>query len=349
MKYFTWLFASALLLSCAKEKKGYKPQFNTVTATTLHEQQDIGVRAVTNDGDKVWYAGSMGNFGALSINGGKALSGVISKDTLYPEFRSIAQTKDAIFILNAGTPALLYKVTKDSKHNKLVYTEAGEKVFYDSMKFRNDKEGIAIGDPVNECLSVITTKDGGETWRKVSCIKLPAVEEGEACFAASNTNLVVRGDKTWIISGGKKSRVFYSTDKGGTWKVYDTPILQGEAPTGMFSVDFYDDEVGFAVGGDYTDAKGNKANKILTEDGGKTWKLMADGTAYGYSSCVQFVPNSKGNGLITVGPSGVWYSYDRGTTWKKIHDEKSFHTIRFVDTKTAIVAGQNSIVRLNFK
>jgi len=349
MKYFTGLFAAMLLFSCAKEKKDYKPQFTTVTATTLHEQQDIGVRAITIDSDKVWYAGSMGNFGALPLNGGKALTGVISKDTLYPEFRSIAQTKDAVFLLNAGTPALLYKVTKDTKHNKLVYNETGEKVFYDSMKFRNDDEGIAIGDPVNECLSVIVTRDGGATWKKMSCIKLPMVEEGEACFAASNTNLVVRGNKTWIISGGKKSRVFYSADKGENWSVTETPILQGDAPTGMFSVDFYDDNIGFAVGGDYTNASGNKANKILTEDGGKSWKVVADGTAFGYSSCVQFVPKSEGNGLVTVGPSGVWYSYDRGATWKKIHDEKSFHTIRFIDDKSAIAAGQNSIVRLDFR
>lgn len=349
MKYFAGLFSAMLFFSCAKEKKDYKPQFTTVTTTTLHEQQDIGVRAITIDGDKVWYAGSMGNFGALPLNGGKALTGVISKDTLYPEFRSIAQTKDAVFLLNAGTPALLYKVTKDTKHNKLVYTETGEKVFYDSMKFRNDDEGIAIGDPVNECISVIITRDGGNTWKKMSCIKLPMVEEGEACFAASNTNLVVHGNKTWIISGGKKSRVFYSADKGENWSVTETPILQGDAPTGMFSVDFYDDNIGFAVGGDYTNASGNKANKILTEDGGKSWKLMADGTAFGYASCVQFVPKSDGNGLVTVGPSGVWYSYDRGATWKKIHDEKSFHTIRFIDDKSAIAAGQNSIVRLDFK
>lgn len=349
MKYFAGLFSAMLFFSCAKEKKDYKPQFTKVIATTLHEQQDIGVRAITIDGDKVWYAGSMGNFGALPLNGSKALTGVISKDTLYPEFRSIAQTKNAVFLLNAGTPALLYKVTKDKKHNTLVYTEAGEKVFYDSMKFRNDDEGIAIGDPVNECISVIVTGDGGNTWKKMSCIKLPMVEEGEACFAASNTNLVVHGNKTWIISGGKKSRVFYSADKGENWSVTETPILQGDAPTGMFSVDFYDDNIGFAVGGDYTNAQGNKANKILTEDGGKSWKLMADGTAFGYASCVQFVPKSEGNGLVTVGPSGVWYSYDRGATWKKIHDEKSFHTIRFIDDKSAIAAGQNSIVRLDFK
>lgn len=349
MKYFAGLFTAFILFSCAKEKKDYKPQFTTVTATTLHEQENIGVRAITIDGGKMWYAGSMGNFGAIPVNGGKALSGVISKDTLYPEFRSIAQTKDAIFILNAGTPALLYKVSKDGKHNKLVYTETGDKVFYDSMKFRNDKEGIAIGDPVNECMSVIITRDGGETWSKVSCIKLPKVEEGEAAFAASNTNLVVHEDKTWVISGGRKSRVFYSADKGENWSVNETPILQGDAPTGMFSVDFYDDNVGFAVGGDYTDAKGNKANKILTEDGGKTWKKVADGQAFGYASCVQFVPDSEGDGLVTVGPSGIWYSYDRGASWKKIHDNTKLHTIRFIDAKSAIAAGQDAIVKFSFK
>lgn len=349
MKYFAGLFAAALFFSCADEKKDYKPQFITVTATSLHEQEDIGIRAISIDGDKVWYAGSNGNYGALPINGGKSLSGVISKDTLYPEFRSIAQTKDAVFILNAGTPALLYKISKDGKHNKLVYTETGSKVFYDSMKFRNDKEGIAIGDPVNECLSVIVTNDGGDTWKKISCIKLPKIEEGEAAFAASNTNLVVHEDKTWIISGGKKSRVFYSADKGENWSVNETPILQGDAPTGMFSVDFYDDNLGFAVGGDYTDAKGNTSNKILTEDGGKTWKKVADGIAFGYASCVQFVPESEGNGLITVGPSGVWYSYDRGTTWKKIHNDAKLHTIRFINSKSAIAAGQNGIVKLSFK
>lgn len=352
MKYFAGLFAAALLLSCAKEnsnKNNYKPQFTSVTATTLHEQENIGVRAITIDDDNVYYAGSNGNFGFMPIAGGKSLSGIVSKDTLYPEFRSIAQTKDAVFILNAGTPALLYKITKDGKHSKLVYTETGEKVFYDSMKFRNDKEGIAIGDPVNECLSVIVTNDGGDTWKKLSCIKLPTVEEGEAAFAASNTNIVLRGDKTWIISGGKKSRVFYSESKCENWQVSETPILQGDAPTGMFSVDFYDDEIGFAVGGDYTDAKGNKANKILTEDGGKTWNKMADGVGFGYASCVQFVPDSDGNGLVTAGPSGLWYSYDRGSTWKKIYDDTKLHTIRFVDSKTAIAAGQNKIIRLNFK
>lgn len=347
MKKYLLLLSVTLFFSC-KEKRDYKPSFASAETEVLHEQENIGVRAITIDGDKVWYAGSMGNYGYLSLSGSKNFSGVISKDTIFPELRSIAQTKDHIFILNAGSPALLYKVSKDGKRVDLVYTEEGEKVFYDSMKFRNDKQGIAMGDPTDGCLSIIITEDGGETWKKISCENLPEIAEGEAGFAASNTNIIVKGDKTWIVSGGKKSRVFFSKD-GKKWKVYDTPIVQGSEMTGIFSADFYDDETGFAVGGDYEKRDKKSGNKILTENGGKSWELVGENAGFGYASCVQFVPDSKGNELVTVGPSGIFYSYDRGTTWKKIHDEKGMHTIRFIDGKNAIAAGQDKIIRIRFK
>lgn len=217
------------------------------------------------------------------------------------------------------------------------------------MQFLNNKEGYAIGDPVDGCLSLIETKDGGNTWLKKDCNRLPSIVNGEAAFAASNTNLVAKDDKIWIASGGIKSRIFVSKDKGAEWNVYDTPIVQGSAMTGMFSVDFYNEKIGFAVGGDYDNPNNNRANKIISKDGGKTWKIVGDGKGFGYVSCVQFFPESDGNELITVGPSGIYYSYDRGENWKLINDDKTLHTIRFIDNKTVIAAGQNKIIRLHLK
>jgi hypothetical protein len=87
---------------------------------------------------------------------------------------------------------------------------------------KNDKEGIAIGDPIENCFCVIITRDGGNSWTKITCENLPNMDDGEAAFAASNTNIIIKGNNTWLVSGGKKTRVFYSSDKGLTWKVYET-------------------------------------------------------------------------------------------------------------------------------
>lgn len=349
MKKGIILLMAISLLSCKKEEsKNYKASFETVAIDTLLKD-DISIRGLTIDGDKAWYAGNNGKYGWVSLNGGKNFSGIAVQDTLMPEFRAIAQTKTDVFILNVGSRALLYKISKDGKQSKLVYTETGEKVFYDSMQFRDDKEGIAIGDPVNGCLSVITTSDGGITWIKVPCDKLPAVSDGEAAFAASNTNAIVKGDKSWIVSGGKKSRVFYTESPKSKWEVYETPIVQGKEMTGIFSADFYNEEIGFAVGGDYEKPEMNSDNKILTEDGGKTWKKVGQGKGFGYGSCVQFVPGSNGNELVTAGASGIYYSFDRGENWKQLSTDKTIYTLRFVNNKTIIAAGKSKIIRLLLK
>ena len=85
------------------------------------------------------------------------------------------------------------------------------------MKFWNESEGIAIGDPVENCMSVIITRDGGNTWEKLPCEILPEVEKGEAAFAASNSNIAVFGNHAWVATGGRKSRVMHTADKGKTW------------------------------------------------------------------------------------------------------------------------------------
>jgi hypothetical protein len=45
--------------------------------------------------------------------------------------------------------------------------------------------------------------------------KLPKVMDGEAAFAQSNTNILIKGNNTWFVSGGKKSRVFLFARQSG--------------------------------------------------------------------------------------------------------------------------------------
>jgi photosystem II stability/assembly factor-like uncharacterized protein len=346
--FFVMICALVLLSSCKNEIKKVNPKaFSDVAIETIFQDSTLSVRAIELLADKsLAFAANNGTFGLYNVKDNIWMTSKQSHDTLNLQFRAVAHTTTDFFMLSVENPALLYK-TGDAGQMELVYKENHEKVFYDAMQFWNDQEGIAIGDPTDDCLSIIITRDGGNTWNKLACDQLPKIKEGEAAFAASNTNIAIIGNHTWVATGGNVSRVLYSSDKGKTWNVFETPIIQGLPTTGMYSIAFYDEKNGFAIGGDYTKPQDNQSNKIKSIDGGKTWQLVAQGQQPGYSSCVQFVPNSDAKKLIAVG-SGIDYSDDGGLQWKRLSDEP-FHTIRFLNDSVAYAAGNGRISKLKFQ
>ena len=346
-KIIFFIVISILLSSCKSKDKITKNHFTSVVIDTLLQDR-ISIRALVLDNEKVWYAADKSRFGCidLKLNQKKEIQ-IPSEKSI--EFRSIAQTNKYVFILSVANPALLYRISKEDLSYELVYQESHEKVFYDSMQFWNDLEGIAIGDPIEGCFSVITTRDGGTTWQKTPLNRLPQLAEGEAAFAASNTNIVIKENSIWLVSGGKKARVFFSNNKGKSWSVNETPMTQGKQMTGIFTADFYDSKIGFISGGNYEVLNQNFDNKAVTRDGGKTWQLVAQNQGFGYASCVQYIPNSKGKELVSVGTSGLFYSNDGGSNWQQFSTDGSLYTIRFLDVSTAIAAGKNKIIRIHFK
>lgn len=364
MKRFIWIPVLFLIFtSCRIEKrffpktlfedKGTKEISSVLTDTLLpwkiSDSLKFSIRAIEIKGDDLWFCGSDGSYGNFSIkeNTLKRYSFLKSDNTGYA-LRSLAKTNKALFVLSISNPAILLKKGDESSAASIVYEENHPKVFYDSMTFWNDQEGIAIGDPTESCMSIIITRNGGMSWTKIPCDLLPTAIEGEAAFAASDTNIAIVGSNTWIATGGKTSRVLFSPDKGKTWKIFDTPIAQGKETTGLYSIDFYDDLNGFGIGGDYTNPEENQANKIRTSDGGKTWELVAQNQNPGYRSCVQYRPESNSRELVAVGFNGVDYSNDAGNTWKHLSDE-SFYTIRFFNDSIAFAAGKDKISKLIFK
>ncbi len=269
-----------------------------------------------------------------------------------PNFRASANSKYNLYALSIENPALLYQIKMDRneglKSPKLVYKEEGDKVFYDAMTFFDTNNGIAIGDPTEDCLSIILTKDGGNTWNKINCDNLPKLMEGEAVFAASNTNIAVVGNNAWIITGGKQSRVLHTADKGESWDITTTPLIYGSESTGGYSIAFSDKNNGIICGGDYTNKKANLKNKAITSDGGKTWQLVANGQEPGYISCVQYVPNTEGKELFAVSTEGIYFSNDSGNSWVKVNNEGYF-TIKFINQNMAWLAGNGKIAKLNLK
>lgn len=335
----------ALLLysSCKNE---YKPRNIENVTITVSKMDDTSIRAIKAiDKNTVYYVGSRGDFGYTNDNGKSWTTETVTyNDSIKPHFRSIAYNGTAFFGLSIESPALLYKFS--DKDTQIVYKEEHEKAFYDSMKFFADgKHGIAVGDPIGGCASIILTSDGGNSWKKISCDNLPHFEREEAFFAASNTNIKVLGNTVWIASGGARARILKSIDFGQTWEIFETPITQGVGAQGMYSVDFYDANNGIAFGGDFSNPLVNEANKAITNDGGKTWKLVANKQNPNYKSGVQYVPNTNGMEVFAVGKTGISYSNDGGNTWTDVSKD-GYYAIDFVDNNTAWLSGENKIGKL---
>lgn len=344
MKRFAIIFLIVpLFFSCKNE---YQPR--TIENFTIQEFKidSASIRAIAAvDKNTLYFAGSNGKVGFTKNAGNTWTINTIRKDSISPNFRSIAKTKEALFALSIGNPALLYKIENDIP--KVVYTETHEKVFYDCLQFfENGIDGIAVGDPTEDCPSIIMTNDGGNTWKKIPCENLPKFEQGEAFFAASNTNIKILNNTIWIGSGGKNARILKSEDRGKTWTIQNTPIIHGNGPQGIYSVDFYDENNGIIFGGDYSKTEANFKNKAITKDGGKTWTTVSDNSLPGYKSCVQYVPNTDGKEVFAVGKTGISFSNDGGITWKDISTE-SFYTIAFIDKNSAWLAGNNRIAKLS--
>ena len=335
-----------LLISCNDSNLKETKPFTSLEINHILLDSTLNIRALEINGNKVYNATSKGEIYSFDITKPDLINveqyNSELDSVLSPNFRSLAIVRDDIFTITIGNPALLFK------NGQVVYRDINEKVFYDSMDFWNEREGIVVGDYMDGCISILITRDGGETWKKSDCAIFNNSLPDEGFFAASDTNISIVGNRTWVASGGINSRVYYSDDKGFSWEIIDTPIVQGKSTKGIFSIDFYDKKNGFAIGGDYTMPLENLANKIVTNDGGKTWRTVSDNKNPGYRSCVQYFPNSNGKSLVAVGYNGVDISNDQGYTWRHISDE-GFYTLRFLDDYTAYASGDGKISKLHFK
>lgn len=327
---------SFLLLSC-----GSKPK-KAITSVSISEvyQEDLSIRSISLNEDYLFFGTSKSLVGRIDLTTHQL------EEIEFPNqaFRATAVNSIGYFALSINNPAQLYKID-EGMNAELVYTETGEGVFYDALHFVNDEVGFALGDNYEGCMSILKTVDSGASWTKLSCDSLPISSIGEGAFAASNTNIESIDHQLWMAT--TKGNVYHSSDWGVHWKSTPTPIVSASETHGIYSMDFYDQNLGIIYGGDYTKPEMNTSNIALTTDGGVSWNLIADGTNLGYKSCVQFVPNSNGTQLIAVGFTGIAVSNDSGNHWSPLSEE-GFYTLVFKDHKTAYAAGNGRIVKLEF-
>lgn len=328
------LALSLILFSC--KSTDYKTRDIELKELKTFPLEGVNIRALVALDNNVGFGGSNGILGFINTQNRTIQYSSFSQ----AEFRSVAATQNDFFALTIGNPAILLKTHNNEFMS--VYQENNEKVFYDSMLFLDNSFGLAVGDPTEDCISIITTHNGGKSWQKMPCYQLPSLEQGEALFAASNSNIATYKNNIWIVTGGKKSRVLISDRELKSWKSVDLPILQGEASQGAFSVDFYDENNGIIMGGDYLNPQLKTNTGAVTSDGGKSWLPIEERFSVGYVSCVKYIPNTNANELIAASPNGLFFSNDKGASWKKVSD-KAYHSLLFSDEKTLIASGNGEI------
>jgi len=337
------LLFCCFFISCEKQYES-RPSIKVNLQNFSKPGTSIRALTILND-STMMYAGSKGDVTSTSDNGKTWHTTAIKTDSITPHFRAISSTQKAFYALSVGNPALLYQLKGDAF--EIVYKEEHEKVFYDSMSFFDDLNGIAMGDPTEDCLSILITRDGGNTWGKIDCALLPKIHPGEAAFAASNTNISIVGDNAWIVTGGTAARVFYTSDKGLTWTVINSPITQGKSTTGIYTSAFYNEKQGIIMGGDYTKKGHIAASKAITNDGGKTWQVITQEQP-SYTSCVQYIPNTQGKELLATSTEGIYYSNDKGVHWKKVSNE-GFYSFRMINKNKAWMAGNEKVALLEIQ
>ncbi|WP_167437831.1 WD40/YVTN/BNR-like repeat-containing protein [Pedobacter miscanthi] len=332
MKKLLWCLLMAPFF-CAAQSYNIKP---------LTEGTKTSIRGLSVVSDQViWVSGSNSSVGK-STDGGITWKWIQPKGYEKVDFRDIEAFDDQnAIIVNAGSPAYILKTSDGGESWTEHYKNTDTAIFLDGAGFWDKNKGIIFGDPINNKLQLLKTTNAGKSWQNITANLKSDLTKGEASFAASGTTIkTLPGGKTWIATGGTVSNIYFSPDYGESWQVFKCPILQGENSTGPFSIDFLNDKIGVAVGGNYLKDKENANNVLLTSDGGKTWQKPVS-PVLGYRSGVTYI-NSKT--LIATGTSGTDISADGGSNWKHISN-KSFNSVQKAKKGNKVVlAGEKGTV-----
>ena len=285
----------------------------------------------TTDGGTTWRAGQVPGADSLQFRDVHA----VDANTAY------------LLSIGNGNQSRIYKTTDAGKRWQLQFTNPDSAGFYDCMDFWDARRGIVIGDALGSDIAILTTTDGGASWRRIPAATLPKAQPGEGSFAASGTCLVTRpGGHAWIVaSNPDHGRVLHTPDFGKTWTVDTLPITV-RAGMGPQSIAFRDARHGMALGGGTT-AKPGDEFIATTSDGGNTWvKRGSPALGTGVWGGV-FVAGAGTPTVVAVGPTGSAYTRDDGLTWTPI-DSLNYWSVGFASPRAGWAVGtQGRITKIS--
>lgn len=309
------LFLVCLIASMAQSIQGQR-LIELTSGTNAH------IRGLSGVDDRIVWASGTGGMVGRSTDGGENWNWMQIPGFEKVDFRDVeAFDEKTAVVMGIGSPGYILRTTDGGKNWSVVYKNEDPRIFLDALFFWNDRSGMVLGDPIDGRFFILRSFDAGRQWREIPFENRPIAVEGEACFAASGSNIAALSrDEAVFVSGGMRSR-FFRRDSG-----FVLPITQGTESTGANSIAAYQ-KCGrgnathlAVVGGDFSNDKKDSAVCAISSDGGKSW-WHPNRPPHGYRSSVTWLNRHR---LVSCGTSGVDISEDGGQTWRNI-STKGFH------------------------
>ena len=350
-----------------------------VRAQSLGDELSFRGVAIPSD-DVIWVSGSGGSV-FRSVDGGHTFGAFGPAGAEALDFRSLyAFDADRAWVASAGPgeASQLFATVDGGVSWTQVLANEHPDGFWDALAFWDERHGILVGDATDGFLTILTTADGGATWRRVPRASVPesptlmvvdGADEplGEYCFAASNQSVAVGPEgRAWIGTGGAVARLWRSDDFGATWTAGEVPLDSANPAAGVFAVHM-DGARGLLLGGTYDQPERAEGNVAHTRDNGATWRVPEERPA-GYRSSVTALPRVHATaqheagersredlwGLpehIAVGTTGVSFARMNGRSWEELDPARAdLNAIAAAPSGAfAIAVGRGGqVVRLDF-
>lgn len=320
---FTYLLLTAAVATASAQPTGTWQSKGSGISTPNRSMQGLSVV----DSNAVWgvtyhLAGAATREFIRTIDGGNTWTSGIIDVTDGDSFTNLSifaidENIAWVNMTNAGMQnrGRIYKTTNGGQtwvQQMGSFNNAGNA--FGAFHFFDENNGVAFGSPGTgnntvDSLRIWITTNGGNTWDRIPKSQLPSVLAGEGTWTSyGNGSYAAIGDTIWF--GTRRGRVWHSTDKGISWKVFP---INTQIANEAFSIAFKDTKNGIAV---------SYRKAFYTEDGGNSWQSLLSLPPSIVYYQIQHIPGTDGVYFLSYEGSTQFYTdirfaytLDNGNTW----------------------------------